>query len=132
MVASLGQQAIDFADPMIERGYSGTRAYCQSKLAQIMFAIDLDAELALSGVSVNSLHPATYMDTTMVRRAGHQPRSTVEEGAAAILNAALAPAAAAGGRFFNGLEEARANPQAYDAGARAKLKTLSERLTGPA
>jgi NAD(P)-dependent dehydrogenase (short-subunit alcohol dehydrogenase family) len=132
MVSSLGQQAIDFADPMIERGYSGTRAYCQSKLAQIMFAIDLDAELKTFGVSVNSLHPATYMDTTMVRQSGRQPLSTVEEGAAAILKAALAPAAETGGRFFNGLIEARANPQAYDAGARAALKTLSERLTGPA
>ena len=40
-VASAGQQAIDFADVMLEHGYSGTRAYCQSKLAQVMFTIDL-------------------------------------------------------------------------------------------
>jgi len=34
-VSSAGQQPIDFGDVMLTRGYSGTRAYCQSKLAQI-------------------------------------------------------------------------------------------------
>src|SRR5207248_1846250 len=33
-VSSLGQRAIDFDDVMLHRGYSGVRAYCQSKLAQ--------------------------------------------------------------------------------------------------
>src|SRR5271167_1650562 len=69
-VSSAGQQAIDFSDVMLTRGYSGVRAYCQSKLAQIMFTIDLAGELQESGVIVNCLHPATYMNTTMVRRAG--------------------------------------------------------------
>lgn len=36
-VASAGQQAIDFSDVMLTQGYSGVRAYCQSKLAQILF-----------------------------------------------------------------------------------------------
>ena len=36
-VSSAGQQPIDFGDVMLTRGYSGTRVYCQSKLAQIMF-----------------------------------------------------------------------------------------------
>jgi NAD(P)-dependent dehydrogenase (short-subunit alcohol dehydrogenase family) len=35
---------------MLTRGYSGTRAYCQSKLAQVMFTIDLAAELAQAAV----------------------------------------------------------------------------------
>jgi NAD(P)-dependent dehydrogenase (short-subunit alcohol dehydrogenase family) len=66
---------------MLTRGYSGTGAYCQSKLAQVMFTIDLAAELSGSGVTANCPHPATYMNTTMVRRAGVAPVSTVEEGA---------------------------------------------------
>ena len=45
-VSSAGQQAIDFDDVMLTHGYSGTRAYCQSKLAQIMFTVDLARELA--------------------------------------------------------------------------------------
>ena len=40
-VASLGQHPIDFDDVMITRNYSGSRAYAQSKLSQIMFTIDL-------------------------------------------------------------------------------------------
>src|SRR5215813_9459011 len=36
-VSSLGQHPIDFDDVMLTRGYSGSRAYAQSKLAQIMF-----------------------------------------------------------------------------------------------
>jgi NAD(P)-dependent dehydrogenase (short-subunit alcohol dehydrogenase family) len=130
-VASAGQQAIDFADVMLTRGYSGSRAYCQSKLAQIMFTIDLAAELEGSGVTVNALHPATYMNTTMVRRAGVTPISTVEEGAEAILNLAAEPALAGrSGLYFNGLREARADRQAYDADARARLRALSLELTG--
>jgi NAD(P)-dependent dehydrogenase (short-subunit alcohol dehydrogenase family) len=66
-VASLGQHPIDFEDVMLTRGYTGPRAYAQSKLAQIMFTIDLAQELSGSGVTVNALHPATYMNTTMVR-----------------------------------------------------------------
>ncbi len=130
-VASAGQQAIDFADVMLTRGYSGSRAYCQSKLAQIMFTVDLAHELEGSGVTVNALHPATYMNTTMVRRAGVAPISTVEEGAEAILNLAVAPALAGrSGLYFNGLREARADRQAYDAQARARLRALSLELTG--
>ena len=45
MVSSAGQAAIDFDDVMLERDYSGWRAYCQSKLAQILDAYDLADEL---------------------------------------------------------------------------------------
>ena len=130
-VSSLGQQAIDFADVMLTHGYSGSRAYCQSKLAQIMFTIDLAQGLDGSGVTVNALHPATYMNTTMVRQSGVTPMSSVEQGADAILN--LATSAALDGRsglFFNGQREARADAQAYDPAARRRLKTLSLELSG--
>ena len=130
-VASLGQQAIDFDDVMLAHGYSGSRAYCQSKLAQILFTIDLADELAGSGVSVNALHPATYMNTTMVRQSGVTPVSSVEEGADAILKLAVAPELEGrSGLYFNGQREARADAQAYDADARQKLRALSIKLTG--
>jgi NAD(P)-dependent dehydrogenase (short-subunit alcohol dehydrogenase family) len=130
-VASIGQQPIDFDDVMITRGYSGTRAYCQSKLAQIMFTIDLAEVLSGSGVTVNSLHPATYMNTTMVRQGGITPMSTVEEGGEAILRLAVGDdVAGKSGLFFNGMREAKANPQAYDQDARQRLRRLSLELTG--
>jgi NAD(P)-dependent dehydrogenase (short-subunit alcohol dehydrogenase family) len=130
-VASLGQHPIDFDDVMITRNYSGSRAYTQSKLAQIMFTIDLAREFEGSGVTVNSLHPATYMNTTMVREGGITPISTVEQGGEAILHLVAGDdMAGKTGLFFNGMREAQANPQAYDEGARKRLRTLSLELTG--
>jgi NAD(P)-dependent dehydrogenase (short-subunit alcohol dehydrogenase family) len=130
-VSSIGQQAFDFGDVMLTSGYSSRRAYCQSKLAQVLFTIDLAEELAGSGVTVNALHPATYMNTTMVRLSGVEPHSTVEEGADAIMALAASPdLEGRSGLFFNGQREARADAQAYDSDARAKLKALSLELTG--
>jgi NAD(P)-dependent dehydrogenase (short-subunit alcohol dehydrogenase family) len=131
-VASLGQAPLDFGDVMLTKGYDGVRAYSQSKLAQIMFTIDLAEELKGSGVTVNALHPATYMNTTMVRTAGTSPMSTVEEGGAAILHLATGDdMEGQSGLFFNGMRQTRANAQAYDAAARKKLRELSLKLTGP-
>jgi NAD(P)-dependent dehydrogenase (short-subunit alcohol dehydrogenase family) len=130
-VSSAGQQAIDFSDVMLKRGYSGGRAYCQSKLAQILFTIDLAEELDGSGVTVNALHPATYMNTTMVRQAGVKPWSKVEDGAEAILNLALSPKLEGrSGLYFDQLNEARADDQAYDPEARRQLREISFELTG--
>lgn len=130
-VASLGQHPIDFDDVMITKGYSGSRAYAQSKLSQIMFTIDFADELRGAGVTVNALHPATYMNTTMVRAGGITPISTVEQGGAAILHLVEGDDVAdKSGLFFNGMSEARANPQAYDADARKRLRALSLELTG--
>lgn len=130
-VASLGQHPIDFDDVMITKGYNGGRAYSQSKLSQIIFTIDLANELKGSGVTVNSLHPATYMNTTMVRESGNTPISTVEQGGEAILHLAVGDdVVGKSGLFFNGMHEARANPQAYDEAARKKLRAVSLELTG--
>lgn len=128
-VASAGQYPLDFDNLMLTRAYSGMRAYAQSKLAQVMLTFDLAAELHDSGVTVNCLHPATYMDTTMVRAAGVAPVSTVEEGSAAVMH--LAVSAALEGRtgeYFDGLRPARANAQAYDPEARRRLAQVSGRL----
>ncbi len=130
-VASLGQQAIDFDDVMLEDGYDGARAYRQSKLAQIMHAFDLAEELAGEGVTATALHPATFMPTKMVTDAGVTPASTVEEGLEATWRLAADPALdGVSGVFFNGTSEARADAQAYDADARRRLRELSERLVG--
>lgn len=130
-VSSLAQQPIDFDDVMLENGFSASRAYAQSKLAQAMFTVDLAERLEGSGVTVNSLHPATLMDTTMVERAGMPARSSVEEGKEAVMQLAVSPRLEGrSGLYFDGLDEARAHAQAYDDAARARLWALSVELTG--
>jgi NAD(P)-dependent dehydrogenase (short-subunit alcohol dehydrogenase family) len=125
-VSSIGQAPIDFGDVMLTRAYNGVQAYCQSKLAQVMMTIDLSRELAGTGVTANALHPATYMPTKMVA----SPISTIEEGVAATSRLLTDPGLdEVSGAFFNGLTEARANGQAYDAAARRQLRELSDELT---
>jgi NAD(P)-dependent dehydrogenase (short-subunit alcohol dehydrogenase family) len=130
-VSSMGQTPIDFTDVMMERSYNSGDAYRRSKLAQIMFTIDLAAELDAAKVTVNSLHPARSMNTARVINGGFEPLSTVEEGAEATMQLAVSPALAGrSGLYFNGLNEAKANAQAYDEAARAQLRALSLDLTG--
>ena len=128
-VSSVAQRPIDFEDVMLERGYDGSRAYAQSKLAQILFTVDLAEELAGTGVVAVAVHPATMMNTDMVLSRGAQARSTVEEGADAVMNAVRGTDVPSGS-YFRGMEEAQANAQAYDADARERLRRLSYRLTG--
>jgi len=130
-VSSVGQQRIDFTNVMLTKGYSGSRAYCQSKLAQIMFTFDLARELQGTSVTANCLHPATYMNTTMVRMDGITPVNTVDEGSRAILQLIVSSELEGKtGLYFNGLLPQRADSQAYDALACEYLRALSFQLVG--
>jgi NAD(P)-dependent dehydrogenase (short-subunit alcohol dehydrogenase family) len=119
-VASLGQQSLDFDDLMIERGYSAMRAYRQSKLAQVMSGFELAARL--DGVTVNSLHPGTYMPTKMVLPELGYSVDTLETGVETTARLAVGTEIeGVTGRFFDRLREARADEQAYDTAARREL-----------
>jgi NAD(P)-dependent dehydrogenase (short-subunit alcohol dehydrogenase family) len=132
-VASAGQVPVEFDDVMLEVDYDGIHAYRQSKLAQVMFTFELADRLQAAGevgVSVNALHPATFMDTKMVHEAGGNPMSTIEDGLEATLALAVSPELdGVTGRYFNRRQQARADPQAYDAEARRRLWQLSEEMT---
>lgn len=130
-VASGAQRPVDFDDPMMEQGFSGSAAYGQSKLAQILHSNYLAAQLSSDDITVNSLHPATMMDTTLVAQLDTPARTTVDEGATAVMNLAVSPTLAGQtGLYFNGLTESRANAQAYDESALQQLDTISRQLTG--
>ena len=126
-VASIGQQAIDFDDVMLERGYSPMRSYSQSKLAQIMHAFELAERVPPAELTTAALHPATLMDTKMVRESIGRPTSTVREGVEATLHAIDFEGS---GSYFDRTEQAQPDRQAYDAEARRRLWELSEELTG--
>ena len=79
-VSSLGQAAIDFDDPMLNRSYDGVRAYSQSKLAQIIYATELAESIPAAELTVNSLHPATFMPTKIVLEERGAAVDTLELG----------------------------------------------------
>jgi NAD(P)-dependent dehydrogenase (short-subunit alcohol dehydrogenase family) len=128
-VASIGQRAINFDDIMMKNNYQTTGAYAQSKLAMIMSTITLAERLDPKKVTVNALHPATFMNTPMVTDAGRQPMSSVEDGANAVMQLAVGSGVAGrSGLYFNQMNEGRANQQAYDAESRKRLWDLSVKL----
>jgi NAD(P)-dependent dehydrogenase (short-subunit alcohol dehydrogenase family) len=130
-VASAAQSPLDFDDVMLERGYDAMRAYSQSKLAQVMFTFSLAERLQDTGVTANALHPASLMDTKMVRETFGYTMSAVEEGAKVTARLVVSPELeGVTGRYFDGRREGRANRQASDPEARRRLWTLSEELCG--
>ena len=128
-VTSAAQQAIDFENVMLKREYVGNRAYAQSKLAQIMMTIDLAEELNGSGVTVNAVHPAVYMATSMVLNRGGTPFTTIDAGADPVMQVIMSPGAGSG-NYYRQAESTKANDQAYDPDARHRLRELAMGLTG--
>ncbi|MFI0711532.1 SDR family NAD(P)-dependent oxidoreductase [Streptomyces inhibens] len=128
-VASIGQEAIDFDNVMLERDYEGLRAYCRSKLALIMATFELAAELDGTGVTVNTLHPAHLMDTNGVREYGLTPATGIDEGVRPTVRLLLDPDLdSTTGRYFDQFADTRAHDQAYDADARKRLMKLTRAL----
>jgi len=132
-VGSLGQVPFDPADAEFEHGYNGVDAYRRSKLALAAFTFDLAAELAAAQVTVNCLHPATFMNTAMVTEGGITPVSTVEQGGEATMRLITDPALdGVTGQFFDGLRTSRALPQAYDRQFCAQLAEVTDRMLSQA
>ncbi|HWE13374.1 MAG TPA: SDR family NAD(P)-dependent oxidoreductase [Solirubrobacteraceae bacterium] len=130
-VASIGQAQLDFDDLMLERGYSGVRAYGQSKLAQIMSGFTLAQQLPADQVTVNSLHPSTYMPTKIVLQEIGTSTDTLEAGTDATRRLTSSPELdGVTGEFYDRTTPARAHEQAYDPSARGELHRRSLQLVG--
>jgi NAD(P)-dependent dehydrogenase (short-subunit alcohol dehydrogenase family) len=133
-VASVGQAPVNFDDVMLQRWYEMTFAYSQSKLALISFTFELAERLRAegqAGVTVTALHPATLMPTKLVLETVGRTVDTLEQGVAATLRLVIDPELdRVSGVYFDGLEQATADPHAYDENARVRLWELSERLCG--
>jgi len=134
-VASSGQTPVNFDDVMLEDRYDMTVAYSQSKLALIAFTFELAERLRASdepNVTVNALHPATLMPTRLVLETVGHTVDSLEQGVAATLRLITDQQLdGISGLYFDGLEQASADPQAYDPEARRRLWELSERLCEP-
>jgi NAD(P)-dependent dehydrogenase (short-subunit alcohol dehydrogenase family) len=126
-VGSLGQAPLDLEDLGMERSYDGILAYRRAKLALAMATFDLAAERP--DLRVNVVHPATMMDTNMVRRGGGTPQHTVAHGGDATLRVLATPTT---GRFFDEDRPAEAHPDAYRPELRARLRAATDAILGPA
>jgi NAD(P)-dependent dehydrogenase (short-subunit alcohol dehydrogenase family) len=128
-VGSLGQAPFDVDDIAFAEGYDGTTAYRRAKLALVAFTFDLAEQLRHSGVTVNCVHPAGFMDTAMVRESGIAPQSRVEDGVDATLRLIVdGSLERTTGQFFNGRTMTRAIPQAYDRDFQQRLGMITTQL----
>ena len=132
-VASLGQAPMDFDDPMLERVYSGSRAYGQSKLAQITAGFELAERLDPAEVTVTSLHPSTYMLMKMVLEERGSARWTVSRMASRRRpgSRSTPSSRASPGRFYDRQTESDPRPAGdRPRSPRRRLWALSLELTG--
>ncbi|GAA0252033.1 hypothetical protein LNAOJCKE_4816 [Methylorubrum aminovorans] len=154
-VASLAHRsgAIRFDDPHWRETYGSQPAYRQSKLALLMFSLELDRRLKVSGSGIAALAAHPGFAVTEVFRRGDRAGAFQQgagriifsligqpaaQGALPILYAATAPEAERGGYYGpDGFREVRGYPKpasiaahALDRAAAARLWALSETLTG--
>jgi NAD(P)-dependent dehydrogenase (short-subunit alcohol dehydrogenase family) len=142
---------IDFDDLQRERRYNRWTAYGQSKLANLLFALELDRRLKAAGSPVKSLaaHPgyaatnlqsaaAPLADRLLMKITNAVIAQSSEQGALPTLYAATAPGVQ-GGEFIgpDGLLEHRGHPHVVTPAAPARdehaarlLWEASERLVG--
>lgn len=130
-VGSVGQAPVDFADLRMDGHYTGAQAYFRSKFALAAFTFDLADELADHKITVNCVHPASLMNTHMVRESLIPPMATVGTGVKAVLNLATGIAGDGTGRYFDGTHEARAHEGTYDTAIRARLREVTAELLEP-
>jgi NAD(P)-dependent dehydrogenase (short-subunit alcohol dehydrogenase family) len=145
--------AINFGDLQSAKSYSSWKAYCQSKLAMLMFALELQrrSDAAGWGLMSNAAHPGFARTdliangpgaNSLMSQLGRFVQPLISQSAAAgalpTLFAATSPDAKPAGYYGpNGFYEmkgppvpAKIMPQAKDAAAAARLWDVSAKLTG--
>jgi NAD(P)-dependent dehydrogenase (short-subunit alcohol dehydrogenase family) len=122
------------------RGYQALRAYCDSKLMNILFTRALARRLEGSGVVTHSLHPGAVATNFAVNdtgafaflaRIGSIFLLSPEQGAATSIALCSEPAVGEkNGLYWSSRRPAWCGPQARDDDAAERLWALSEELVG--
>ena len=136
---------IDFGNLQMERGYSGIRQYCNTKLMNLLFAFELSRRLEGSGVTSNAVHPGAVASGFGMSGAGWYGKLTKlvrpfllseEKGARTQIWAASEPSLQdATGKYFVRQREKAPPRAALDAATARRLWEESEALlsrTSPA
>jgi NAD(P)-dependent dehydrogenase (short-subunit alcohol dehydrogenase family) len=134
------RRGLDFDDLQMTRGYSSSKAYAASKLANILFTVELDRRLSEAGVTARALHPGVV--ATSFGKGAEGPRwmsllmtalSPVlrkpEQGAAtSILLATADDDVLERGLYWSDRQPKDPSPSAVDVDAATRLWADSERL----
>jgi retinol dehydrogenase 14 len=131
---------ITFDDLQGEQGYAGSRAYNQSKLANVMFTYELARRLAGTGVTANALHPGVVRtgfgaeDPSALTRAA-MPflrflKAPAQGAVTSIYLASSADVEGISGRYFANRTPKSSNKLSYDAAAADRLWRVSAGLVG--
>ncbi|MCA9639015.1 MAG: SDR family NAD(P)-dependent oxidoreductase, partial [Myxococcales bacterium] len=90
------------------RGWSEYGTYAASKLANVLFTIELARRLQGASVTVNALHPGVVGTKLLTEGFEMAGRDSVDEGAATSVFLALAPElGGVSGRYFVRAQEAQ-------------------------
>jgi NAD(P)-dependent dehydrogenase (short-subunit alcohol dehydrogenase family) len=133
---------LDWEDLDARRGYDGFLAYARSKLANILFTLELARRLDGTRVTANALHPgvvrtrfardgdASGLVAIFFRLAAPFLLSPVKGARTSIYLASAPEVESVSGRYFVRCREVAPSPAARDAEAARKLWEISERLAG--
>jgi len=137
------QGRIDLSDLQLARRYRGFQAYANSKLAIVLFTLDLANRLLGTGVSVNALHPG-HVGTGMwsiwpadkwyqklLARIVSRFTVSAEEGAQTSIFLARSPQVEGiSGKYFDKMQTKDPSPICNDAELRRGVWQAAEALTG--
>lgn len=126
---------IDFDDIQLKKGYSGMKAYSQSKLANVLFTYELARKLEGTKVTANALHPG-FVDTGFAKNNGalvkfamgllKPMQRKVDEGAQTSIYLASSPEVeGVSGKYFADSQAIASDPASYDKTTAEKLWQLS-------
>jgi retinol dehydrogenase 14 len=135
------QGRIDFDDLQGVASYSGSRAYNQSKLANLLFTHELARRLHRSTVTANAVHPGVVSTAFGAEDPGRTQRLMVPllrplmksavRGASTSVHVAAAPELlGVSGRYFVNSHPRRSSKRSYDEVVAARLWRVSTKLIG--
>ena len=131
---------MNFDDLQMKKQFSGTGAYANSKLANVLFTTELARRLEGTGVTANALHPGVVATnfgadngwkTWFISVAFRVFGVTAEQGARTIVYLASSPdVAGTTGRYFYKERESDVSKAAADAKSAQRLWEVSAQLAG--
>ena len=138
--AHRGVRALDFDNLQGERRYRPMPAYCQSKLANVLFTNELARQTAGSGVTATSLHPGVVRTRIwqgaggvlgFVGRLAQVFMMSARKSGTYVARLAADPALeGVSGRYFHCGKESPSSPASHDPQMAARLWEVSERMAG--